>query len=199
MEIIKWVLLHNGPDIHSSLFIWHINTNIIEARSPLGEKLKEMSVNFEDIMETAENMLRTVTHNVHLTSLIHYNDVIMGTMASQIPSLTIVYSTVIQAQIKENIKAPRHWPLCREFTGEFPAQMASNVENVSIGWRHHVDIMYHTWLSGVFHAIMINHVTQHLCNKTPKYNPKGWWSAAVLMQVSGIKTQRTHNAIMTQR
>ena len=24
----------------------------------------------------------------------------------------------IQAQIKENIKAPRHWPLCREFTGD---------------------------------------------------------------------------------
>ena len=32
----------------------------------------------------------------------------MGAMASQITSLTIVY---IQAQIKENIKAPRHWPL----------------------------------------------------------------------------------------
>ena len=24
-------------------------------------------------------------------------------------------------------------------TGEFPAQMASNAENVSIWWRHHVD------------------------------------------------------------
>ena len=36
-------------------------------------------------------------------------------------------------QIKENIKVPRHWPLC----GEFPAQMASNAENVSIRWRHH--------------------------------------------------------------
>ena len=23
-----------------------------------------------------------------------------------------------EAQIKENIKAPRHWPLCREFTGD---------------------------------------------------------------------------------
>ena len=46
----------------------------------------------------------------------------------------------IQAEIKENIKAPRNWPLCGEFTGtgEFPAQMASNVENVSIWWRHHV-------------------------------------------------------------
>ena len=33
--------------------------------------------------------------------------------------------------IKENIKVPRHW------TGEFPAQMASYAENVSIWWRHH--------------------------------------------------------------
>ena len=64
----------------------------------------------------------------------------MGTMTSQITSLTIVYST----QIKENIKAPRHWPLCGEFTGDrwIPAQMANNAENVSIWWRHHVAV---TW------------------------------------------------------
>ena len=45
----------------------------------------------------------------------------------------------IQTQIKENIKAPRHWPLCGEFTGtgEFPAQRASYAENVSIWWCHH--------------------------------------------------------------
>ena len=41
----------------------------------------------------------------------------MVAIASQITSLRIVYSTVIQTQIKENIKAPRHWPLCGEFTG----------------------------------------------------------------------------------
>ena len=38
----------------------------------------------------------------------------------------------IQAQIKENINAPRHWTLWGEFTGEFPAQRSSNAENVSI-------------------------------------------------------------------
>ena len=42
----------------------------------------------------------------------------MGTMASQITSLTIVTQPFIQAQIKENIKDPRHWPLCGEFTGD---------------------------------------------------------------------------------
>ena len=43
-------------------------------------------------------------------------------------------------QIKENIKTPRHWPLCGDFTGtgEFPTQRASYAENVSIWWRHHV-------------------------------------------------------------
>ena len=48
----------------------------------------------------------------------HYSDVIMGTIASQIISLAIVYSTVHSAQIKENIKAPRHWPLYWELTGD---------------------------------------------------------------------------------
>ena len=45
---------------------------------------------------------------------------------------------------KEKIKAPRHWPLCGELpvTGEFPAQMASNPENVSIWWRHHGQLFY---------------------------------------------------------
>ena len=61
----------------------------------------------------------------------------MGAITSQITSLAIVYWT-----IKENIKAPRHWPLCGEFpgTGEFPASMASNAENVSIWWRQHVNL-----------------------------------------------------------
>ena len=36
-------------------------------------------------------------------------------------------------KIKENTKAPRHWPLC----GEFTAQKASNAKNVSIWWPRH--------------------------------------------------------------
>ena len=48
----------------------------------------------------------------------HYNDVIMSAMASQVTSLTIVYSTVYQAQMRDNTKAPCHWPLCGEFTGD---------------------------------------------------------------------------------
>ena len=69
-------------------------------------------------------------------SLVYYSDVIMDEMASQITSLMIVYSTAYSGadQRKHRIEAPCHWPLCGEFTGtgEFPAQMASNAENVSI-------------------------------------------------------------------
>ena len=54
----------------------------------------------------------------HSAAEMHYSDVIMGEMAFQITSLTIVYSTFIQAQIKENVKTLRHWPLCGEFTGD---------------------------------------------------------------------------------
>ena len=55
------------------------------------------------------------------------------------PASRLFTQSFIRAQIKENIKAPRHWPLCGEFTGtgEFPAQRASNAEKVSIWWRHH--------------------------------------------------------------
>ena len=53
------------------------------------------------------------------------------------PASRVFTQPFIQAQMKENIKAPCHWPLCGEFTGEFPAQKASNAENVSIWWRHH--------------------------------------------------------------
>ena len=53
--------------------------------------------------------------------------------------LDCLLNASFRCRFKENIKAPHHWPLCREFTGDlwFPAQRASNAENVSISWRHH--------------------------------------------------------------
>ena len=48
----------------------------------------------------------------------NYNDVLMSLIASQITSLTIVYSTVYSDTDQRNIKAPCHWPLCGEFTGD---------------------------------------------------------------------------------
>ena len=67
----------------------------------------------------------------------HYNAVIMSAMASQITSHTIVYSTVYS--VADQRKHQNSAPLA--FMGGIhrsPAQRASNVENVSIWWRHHV-------------------------------------------------------------
>ena len=70
----------------------------------------------------------------------HYTDVIVSTMASQITSLAIAYSTVFGHRSKKASKL--HFTgLCEgnsPVTGEFPAQRASNTVNVSIWWRHHV-------------------------------------------------------------
>ena len=64
----------------------------------------------------------------------------MSAMASQITSLTIVYSTVYSgADQRKHIKL-RITGLCEgksPVTGEFPTQRVSNAENVSIWWRHH--------------------------------------------------------------
>ena len=68
----------------------------------------------------------------------HYNGVMMGATASQITSITIVYSSVYSGEDK---KAPK---LCTTglcagnspVTGAFPAEMARNAESVSIWWRH---------------------------------------------------------------
>ena len=64
----------------------------------------------------------------------------MGEIASQITSLTIVYSTVCSGadQRKHQSSASLAFVGNPPVTDEFPAQMASNAKNVSIWWRHHV-------------------------------------------------------------
>ena len=60
--------------------------------------------------------------------LVRYNDVIMGAMASQITSLTIVYSTVLSGadQRKHQSSASMAFAGNSPVTSEFPAQRASN-------------------------------------------------------------------------
>ena len=85
----------------------------------------------------------------------------MGAMASQITNLTIFYSTVIRAQITENIKAPRQWPLWGEFTGNrwFSALMASNPKMLPFD-----DV--------ILCAMLLNHPTRiHPKTPTPPPHP----------------------------
>ena len=66
----------------------------------------------------------------------------MGTMASQITSLTIVYSTVYSDADQRKHQSSASLAFV-SVPGEFPAQMASDAENVSIRWRHHVVVINH--------------------------------------------------------
>ena len=65
----------------------------------------------------------------------------------------------------ENIKAPRHWHLW--VTGEFPAQRASNAENVSIWWRHHAKPAFNVFKQQKHIHIRVRSCVlsfyQHLC------------------------------------
>ena len=60
----------------------------------------------------------------------------MGAMASQITSLTIVFSTVYLDTDQRKHQSSASLAFVQE-ADKFPAQMASNAENVSIWWRHH--------------------------------------------------------------
>ena len=67
---------------------------------------------------------------------VHYNDIIMGTMASQITSLTIVYSTVysVADQRKHQssaslVNSPHKWPVARKI---FPFEDVIMLTDVSL-------------------------------------------------------------------
>ena len=82
--------------------------------------------------------IRLWTDEIHS---IHYNDDIMSSMASQITSLTIVYSTVYsdtdQRKRQSSASLAFVWGIHWWPVSESPAQRASAAENVFIWWRHH--------------------------------------------------------------
>ena len=83
------------------------------------------------------NCLNKIKHST-MVCIFHHSDAIMSTMATQITSLTVVYSTVYWGADQKKIKSSASLPLWGEFTSEFHAQRDCNAENVSIWWRHHV-------------------------------------------------------------
>ena len=86
---------------------------------------------------------------MRLCCFVHYSDVIMGAMASLITNLTSVYSTVHvgAGKKKSNLRVSGLCARKSPETGEFPAHMASNAENVSIWWRHHGREKVRRWIT----------------------------------------------------
>ena len=67
--------------------------------------------------------------------LFHYHDVIMSAMVSHITDVSVVYSTDCSGVDQSKTSKLRVTGLCEgnsPVTGEFPAQRASDMENVSI-------------------------------------------------------------------
>ena len=57
--------------------------------------------------------------------------------------MSVVASKIASLMIEKKTSKLRVTGLCvgnSPVTGEFPAQRASNAENVSIWWRHHVSV-----------------------------------------------------------
>ena len=98
-------------------------------------------------------------------SVRHYNDVIMNAMASQIISLTIVYSILYsgadQRKPKSSASLAFVWGIHR---WQVITQRASNAESVPIWWRHHV----------FFHTTNLSHSFRSTTNWEKQVEPAGW-------------------------
>ena len=103
----------------------------------------------------------------------------MTTLASQITSLTVVYSIAYSGvdQRKHQSSASLAFVRGIHRTGEFPAQRASNAENVSIWWRHHaIVIILCVVLTDVIQPVLPSKVpgTQAQWNNTFLLHIPGW-------------------------
>ena len=69
----------------------------------------------------------------------------MGAVASQITSLGIFLLNRLfwdRSKKTSKLRVTGHCEGNSPVTGKFPARKASDAENVSIWWRHHVDVIY---------------------------------------------------------
>ena len=95
----------------------------------------------------------------------------MSGIASQITSLTIVFSTLYLDTDQGKHQSSASLAFCAGNSpeaGEFPAQMASNAENVSIWWRHHDNCNMSTTFStrSLMSELWMSHYILHHDNTT---------------------------------
>ena len=119
-------------------------------------------------------------------------------MASQITNLTIVYSTVYWGTNQRKHQSSASLAFV---TGGFPAQVASNAENVSIWWRHHeptfnamsrVSIPNNGVLCKEPHQwpLRVNDVFTQFVAKTSSFEPTQW-GVVVVMIIAGVSKTTT--------
>ena len=125
-DVIKW---KHFP--HYRSFVRGIHRSLVYPKSPL-----YFPIVISPFYYSTSNYY---TANEFINSILHYCDVLMTAMASQITCVSIVYCSGADKKTSKF----RVTGLCvgnSPVTGEFPAQKARNAENASIWWRHHTII-----------------------------------------------------------
>ena len=108
------------------------------------------------IVNTSGVETRIFQYSWATVCIAHYVDVIMGVMVSHTPASQPLFRCISKKISKLCITG-----LCAgnsPVTGEFPTQMASNVENVAIWWCHHAS-----------HKFSIRGVDAHITHYPGKY------------------------------
>ena len=113
-----------------------------------------------------ENIMEVIRQ----TKIIHYSDVIMLAMASQF-SLAIVYSTSYSGADQRKHRSSASLAFVRGIHLWIPRTKASNAENVSIWWRHHILIgskwSLHVFLLG--HHLRVMQIDLHIFHVMKDY------------------------------
>ena len=143
--------MNNGHNSWDVLYIIHCYapliwiTAILSSFSHCGYSLTRFISRSPSLQLLYENNLVIIITDYQS----HYNDVTISAMASQITSLTIVCSVVNSGTDQRKYQSSAWLAFCKgnsPVTGEFPAQSASNAENISIWWRHHAIMSTLSWL-----------------------------------------------------
>ena len=101
---------------HTSISSWCVTNFIIWFLKVIWNKLHEKIPNYD--LHCNEKKKYFTADQVYERPGHPYNHIIMGAIASQITSLTIVYSTIYSVPDQRKHQTPHHWPLWGEFTGD---------------------------------------------------------------------------------
>ena len=116
-----------------------------------------------------------VTHIPKWNQIHHYNDVIMGTIASQTTSLTIVYSIVCSDADQRKHQSSASLAFVRGIhRGEFPAQMASYHDVIMISLNN-----------GLIKLNLFHSPSPHLCNIYCCHHFVTLWHIQLILQTYG--------------
>ena len=116
----RWYYGTNSTPLQKQLFF----RNITKFKMPWFQ-------NHPCLAHTQENRICQITYMYGWVSYIIMTSY-WGPWRLKSPAFWLFTQPFVQAEIKENTKAPRHGPLWGEFTCEFPAQRTGKAENVSI-------------------------------------------------------------------